>query len=219
MGKTFTIIKDILENELKYHIHYKVLNALDFGLPQKRERIYIVGFKENLDFKFPKGQKIKVSIKEILQTDVKLKYFLSQQYLNSLKKHKERHKAKGHGFGYQIIPPDGIANTIVCGGMGKERNLVKDKIKYDPWKPGEDLLKKKNNEGIRKMTEREWARLQGFPEDFKFPVSMTQAYKQLANSVPIPVVKAIALYMKKTLDKYFDIKSKEYIKKKIIIKE
>lgn len=214
-GRTFSIIKHILEDKLKYFIHYKILSAADFGLPQKRERIYIVGFKRNLKFEFPKGNNSDVKIKDILEEDVELKYYLSQQYLNALKEHKRRHKAKGHGFGYMVIDRDDIANTIVGGGMGKERNLVKDKIKYDYWKPGDDPLKKKNNEGIRKMTEREWARLQGFPDDFEFPVSMTQSYKQLANSVPVNVIRAIALEMKRSLDDHIILKSNRKIQKKL----
>ncbi|MBN1803159.1 MAG: HpaII family restriction endonuclease [Candidatus Lokiarchaeota archaeon] len=89
-----------------------------------------------------------------------------------------------------------------------QRNLVRDIIKYKAWKKGLDPFKYRNDEGIRKMTEREWARLQGFPEDFKFPVSMTQAYRQLANSVPVPVIKAIALEIKKSLENKIDLKSK-----------
>ena len=213
-GQTFQIIHDALVKKLKYHIYYTVLNATDFGLAQKRERIYIVGFKEPLKFEFPVGKKNGVKIEDILEEDVDIKYYLSQQYLNTLKEHRRRHEAKGHGFGYQIIDHKGIANTIVCGGMGKERNLVKDKIKYKSWKEGYDPFKFKNNEGVRKMTECEWARLQGFPEEFEFPVSMTQAYKQLANSVAVPVIKAIALEMKKSLENGIELKSviSHYIK-------
>ena len=199
-GKTFLEMSKILEEDLGYTIYHNIIKTVNFGLPQKRERLYIVGFKGDFSFNFPNGTNFNATINKFLEKKpVDIKYYLSQQYLNTLKKHKERHLAKGHGFGYQIIPNNGIANTIVCGGMGKERNLVKDNIYYNAWKPGEDPFKKKNNEGIRKMTEREWARLQGFPDNFKFPVSMTQAYKQIANSVPITVVKAIAIEMKKTL--------------------
>lgn len=136
-----------------------------------------------------------------------IKYYLSQQYFNTLKERRRRHEVKGNGFGYQIIDHKGKANTIVCGGMGKERNLVKDKIKYKSWKEGYDPYKFKNYEGVRKMTEKEWAKLQGFPDDFKFPVSMTQVYKQLANSVTVPVIKAIALEMKKSLENRIELKS------------
>jgi len=206
-GQTFQIIRDTFVKKLKYHIYYKVLNSSDFGLAQNRERIYIVGFKEPIKFNFPLGKKNGKIIEDILENDVDIKYYLSQQYYNTLKEHRRRHEAKGNGFGYQIINHKGIANTIVCGGMGKERNLVKDKITYKSWKEGYDPYKFKNNEGVRKMTEKEWAKLQGFPDDFQFPVSMTQAYKQLANSVPVPVIKAIALKMKKSLENRIELKS------------
>ncbi len=200
-NKTFMEIRRTFEEDLDYKMHYNVIDAVDYGLPQKRKRIYIVGFKEDVDFRFPIGSKLKIKMQNLLEkSPVDIRYYLSQQYLDTLKKHKARHKAKGHGFGYQVIPAEGIANTLVCGGMGLERNLLKDIIFYEQWKPGENPLKKKNTEGIRKLTEREFARLQGFPDSFKFPVSMTQTYRQVANSVPIPVVKAIALEMKRSLE-------------------
>ncbi len=131
-GRTFSIINNILESELKYYIRYKILNAMDFGLPQRRKRIFIVGYKKNLRFEFPKGDSGNPMVDDILETKlVDEKYYLSQQLLNTLKNHRTRHKAKGHGFGYQVIGRKEVANTIVCGGMGKERNLVKDTIKYD----------------------------------------------------------------------------------------
>ncbi|MHA1185808.1 MAG: DNA cytosine methyltransferase [Candidatus Heimdallarchaeota archaeon] len=198
-GRTFQVIKDILEEDLNYNIHYKILNAKNFGLPQNRARIFIVGFKENLKFNFPPPLEIKVVIEKILEKKVDESYYLSQQYLDGLKKHRARHEAKGNGFGYMVLSKNGIANTIVLGGMGKERNLIKDKILPNSWKKDGDDIQLRNNEGIRKMTEREWARLQGFPEEFKFPVAKTRIYRQLANSVPIPVISAIAKEMRKSL--------------------
>jgi len=198
-GRTFQVIKDILEEDLNYNIHFAILNAKDFSLPQNRPRIYIVGFKDNLQFKFPTPTKEKVRLEEILEQDIEDSYYLSQQYLNGLKKHRARHEAKGNGFGYLVVPRNGIANAIVCGGMGKERNLVFDETLADCWKKEGDNLQLRNNEGIRKMTEREWARLQGYPESFTFPVAKTRIYRQLANSVPIPVIKAIALEIRRSL--------------------
>ena len=201
-GRTFQVIKDILEEDLNYNIHFTILNAKDFGLPQNRPRIYIVGFKKNLRFAFPTPTKKRVKLEEILEQDVDDSYYLSQQYLNGLKKHRARHEAKGNGFGYLVVPRSGIANAIVCGGMGKERNLVFDKILVNCWKKDGDDIQLRNNEGIRKMTEREWARLQGFPEAFTFPVAKTRIYRQLANSVPIPVIKAIAQEIKRSLENH-----------------
>ena len=189
-----------MTEDLGYHIYSKVLNAKNFGVPQNRERIYIVGFKENIKFNFPKPHNMHVKIEDILENELNESFYLSHEYLEGLKKHRARHEAKGNGFGYVIIPRDGIANALVCGGMGKERNLVKDKILQNVWRKEGDEIQLRNNEGIRKMTPREWARLQGFPDSFEFPVSMTQAYKQLGNSVAVPVIKAIAEQMKKSLD-------------------
>ena len=160
----------------------------------------MVGFKDGCKFEFPEPLEHDVKIKDILEEDVDEKYYLSQQYLNSLRNHRERHEKKGHGFGFEILDINSVANTIVVGGMGKERNLIRDNITYDYWKQGDDPLKKKNDDGVRKMTEREWARLQGFPDDFEFPVSMTQSYKQLANSVPVNVIRSIAQAIKDSLD-------------------
>jgi DNA (cytosine-5)-methyltransferase 1 len=201
-GRTFRVIKDVLEEDLEYNIHYKVLNSRNFGVPQNRPRIFIIGFKENLRFNFPEPPEIDVSLEDILDKKVDESYYLSQEYLNGLKKHRARHEAKGNGFGYMVIPREDVANTIVLGGMGKERNLVKDKVLDDCWQKEGDDLQLRNNEGIRKMTEREWARLQGFPESFTFPVSKTRTYRQLANSVTIPVIEALAGEMLKSLDKH-----------------
>lgn len=198
--RTFRMIRKVLESDLKYFVHHKILNAKYFGLPQNRPRIYIIGFKHQLKFKFPRGSKDIPKLSDILEKEVAENYYLSQEYLNGLKKHKERHQNKGHGFGYEILDPNGVAYTLVLGGMGRERNLIKDKIPPNAFQDGEDDLRKRNNEGIRKLTEREFGRLQGFPDDFIIPVSMTQAYRQFANSVPIPVVTAIAREIKKSLD-------------------
>jgi len=199
-GRTFQVIKDVLTEDLDYFIHTKVLNAKDFGVPQNRERIFIVGFKKNLEFHFPDPLRIEVQIEDILEEEVDGSYYLSHEYLEGLKKHRARHEAKGNGFGYEVIPRNEIANAIVCGGMGKERNLVKDKLLPNAWKKEGDDIQLRNEEGLRKMTEREWARLQGFPDTFKFPVSMTQTYKQLGNSVAVPVIKALAQQIKISLE-------------------
>jgi DNA (cytosine-5)-methyltransferase 1 len=200
-GKTFAVIKDAL-NELGYIVHSQVLNAVDFGLPQKRERIYIVAIRKDVPgsdtFEFPVGKNKKRNVEDILDQNVDAKYFLSQQYWTTLIAHKERHKNKGNGFGYQIIEHNKPANTIMCGGMGRERNLVIDKS------PPKNLDKRKtvmNSENIRTMTPREWARLQGFPEDFKLAEVNGHAYKQLGNCVVVPVIHQIAkLIVKKLSD-------------------
>ena len=119
------------------------------------------------------------------------KYYLSTQYVDTLRKHKQRHEDKGNGFGYEIIPDNGIANAIVVGGMGRERNLVID-ARITDFTPTTKIKGEVNREGIRKMTPREWARLQGFPEHFKIVVADASAYKQFGNSVAVPAIEATA---------------------------
>lgn len=200
-GRTWNTVKDVLENELNYRVFAKTIDASKFGLPQKRKRFYIVGFKDrNIEYEFPIGNSEKPVLESFLEKNINIKYYISQEYLNGLKKHRKRHEAKGHGFGYAVLDPKkDLANTLVVGGMGKERNLIKNKPTQNCWKPGDKDLKKKNCEGLRKLTPREFANLQGFPKNFKVPVSNTQGYKQFANSVPVPVVKAIAEQMLKNL--------------------
>lgn len=161
-GRTFKIIKNILE-ELGYRVFYKVLNSKDFGVPQNRERIYIVAFRTDiapLSFSFPDSSGTSTFIKDIIEEhEVSSKYYLSTTYLESLRRHKERHMSKGNGFGYEIRDNDSVAGAIVCGGMGRERNLIVDNRLTD-FKPVTHIKGEVNKEFIRKMTPREWARLQ-----------------------------------------------------------
>lgn len=201
-GKTWATVRNVLRKDLKYNVFAGKLNAKYFGVPQNRQRFFMVGFKDKDNFfEFPKEKGKAPVLSTILQHNVDCKYFLSQQYLNTLIKHKERHEAKGHGFGYKVHDPEkDIAQTLVVGGMGKERNLIKNSPLPDCWQPGDDTFKKKNNQGVRKLTPRECARLQGFKDSFVIPVADSQAYKQFANSVSVPVIEAIARNMLVTLD-------------------
>jgi DNA (cytosine-5)-methyltransferase 1 len=148
--------------------------------------------KENsVDIFVPSLNK-KVKFADVKEKNVPAtKYFLSTQYVQTLINHKERHESKGNGFGYAIIPDDGIANSIVVGGMGRERNLVYDNRITD-FTPTTHIKGTVNREGIRKMTPREWARLQGFPDNFLIPVADASAYKQFGNSVAVPAIQASA---------------------------
>lgn len=200
-GATLNLILKVLK-ELGYHFHWSVLDAKDFGIPQKRPRIYIVGFLEESEaqaFTFPEPVELTTRVGDYLgRTPSSLKYYLSQGYLETLKRHKERQSAKGNGFGYQVLDRRGIANTLVVGGMGRERNLIYDPIEITPEITGTSL-KKINQEGLRILTPRECARLMGFPEDFVIPVSDSQAYKQFGNSVCVPVVRSIGHQMAKAM--------------------
>lgn len=195
-GKTLDTILNVLREDLNYYVpEPKILNAKDFGVAQNRERIFIVGFRNDLkinDFKYPDNpnkRSVFGDIKE--ENEVSVKYYLSDTYLNTLIEHKKRHESKGNGFGYQIISDNNIANAVVCGGMGRERNLVLD-FRLTDFNPVTNIKGPVNRKGIRKMTPREWARLQGFPDNFIIPVSDASAYKQFGNSVSVPVVQAVA---------------------------
>lgn len=195
-GKTLKVILNTLRDDLNYYVpDPQIVNAKDFGVPQNRERIFIVGFRKDIgvtNFKYPEPIKKEVCVKDILEErPVSVKYYLSTRYLETLIEHKKRHESKGNGFGYEIIPPDGIANAIVVGGMGRERNLIIDKRLTD-FTPVTNIKGEVNKEGIRRMTPREWARLQGFPDSFIIKVSDAQAYKQFGNSVAIPAIQATA---------------------------
>lgn len=195
-GKTLATILNVLRNDLGYFIpEPQIINAKDFGVPQNRERIFIVGFRKDLkikEFKYPKPLNIETSFEKVKEENVvPTKYYLSTQYLQTLKNHKARHESKGNGFGYTIIPDNGIANAIVVGGMGRERNLVYDDRLTD-FTPTTRIKGEVNREGIRKMTPREWARLQGFPDNFIIPVADASAYKQFGNSVAVPAIQATA---------------------------
>lgn len=232
-GRTFKTIIEILVKELNYVIvglnedlTYNASSFLrktsDFGLPQKRLRTYIVGFrkdilKENYTLQALPLKSEKIIFKdlnELLEENVEAKFYLSEQYLKTLEKHKKNHGAKGNGFGYKIVNLEEHpqANTILAtGGSGKERNLIFQE-KAEVY--GKIIGSKKspiNNKGIRTMTPNEWARLQGFKDyafiengkdNFSFPksISDTQKYKQLGNSVSIPVIEEMAKYIYKVLE-------------------
>lgn len=195
-GKTLKTILNVLRNDLGYFVpEPQVLNAKDFGVPQNRERIFIVGFRSDLgitDFEYPAPINDSVSFEDVKEKEpVSVKYYLSNTYLNTLINHKQRHESKGNGFGYEIIPDDGTANAVVCGGMGRERNLVYDD-RLEDFTPVTNIRGEVNRQGIRKMTPREWARLQGFPDNYIIPVADASAYKQFGNSVAVPAIQATA---------------------------
>lgn len=193
-GRTLATILNVLRNDLDYFVpDPQIMNAKNFGVPQNRERIYIVGFRKDLgitEFEYPEpveNQPCFADVKE--KSVVPTKYYLSTQYLDTLRKHKERHESKGNGFGYKIVPDDSVANAIVVGGMGREGNLVVD-CRITDFNPTTRIKGVVNREGIRKMTPREWARLQGFPDNFIIPVADASAYKQFGNSVAVTAIQA-----------------------------
>ena len=199
-GRTLKTILEHLDNAGYDVVPPQIINAMDYGVPQHRERIYIVGFRKDLHiniskFKYPEPQTTgenKPKFRDVMEKNVpSVKYYLSDVYIETLKRHRSRHEAAGHGFGYEIIDVDGVANAIVVGGMGRERNLIIDKRLTD-FTPVTHIKGDVNRDGIRRMTPREWARLQGFPDTFKIVVADASAYKQFGNSVAVPAIQATA---------------------------
>ena len=185
-GRTFKVIMEHLDS-LNYHTEAKVLSAIDFGVPQNRERIYIVGFDREffripLEYRFPfpepTGEKTRLG--DILEENPGPRYTISDKLWEGHKRRKEKHRESGNGFGYCLFNEDSEYTTTISA-------------RY--YKDGSDALIEQKGKNPRKLTPRECARLQGFPEDFIIPVSNTQAYKQFGNSVAVPVIRAIARNM------------------------
>lgn len=183
-GKTYKIIKEILENELGYTIYDEVLNAKGL-VPQNRERIYIVGFKDPINFKFPEIPQTGITLRDILEDDVNDKYTLSDKLWNYLQAYKEKHTKKGNGFGFGLADLNSTTRTLSA--------------RYH--KDGSEILIPQEGKNPRRLTPRECARLQGFPETFKIEVSDTAAYKQFGNSVAVPVIQLIAHNIIEALEK------------------
>jgi DNA (cytosine-5)-methyltransferase 1 len=185
-GKTFKVIKNTL-TELGYSIHFQVLDAKHF-VPQHRERIIIVGFRIDIfgkkeNFKFPKLPEPKAKIKDILESEVESKYTLSNKLWNYLQDYAAKHKAKGNGFGFGMTDLNGISRTISA--------------RY--YKDGSEILIPQDGLNPRRLTPRECARLQGFPDNFIIPVSDNQAYRQFGNSVTVPLIQAVGKELVKSI--------------------
>ena len=185
-GKTFKIIKETLK-ELGYSIHFKVLDGQHF-VPQHRERIIIVGFNNNVfkgkeTFEFPKMGDAKFAVRDILEDEVDPKYTLSDKLWNYLQEYAKKHKAKGNGFGFGLTNLDSISRTMSA--------------RY--YKDGAEILIPQDGLNPRRLTPRECARLQGFPDSFEIPVSDNQAYKQFGNSVTVPLIQAVGKQLVKSL--------------------
>ena len=216
-GKTIQNIVERLETAGYVVPKPQVLNAINYNVPQNRERVYIVGFRNNLgikpsDFTYPAPLEIpeerRCTLKQVLDNDVDRRYYLSQKYLDCLKNHKQNQQELGRGFGYAVLDKehDIGSNTLMTGGMGRERNLVIGKPLKD-YSPTRGMRSEINRENIRRLTPREFSRLQRFPRDFKICVADTHAYRLFGNSVAIDVIYYIGLEMMKTLKNAGQIES------------
>ncbi|MFA5432936.1 MAG: DNA cytosine methyltransferase [Candidatus Paceibacterota bacterium] len=175
-GNTFAVVKRTLE-EMGYEVHAQVLNAKNFGVPQNRERIYIIGFLGKTSFKFPEGVIEKKIVGDILDNEVDSKYTISDKLWAGHQRRKKEHREKGNGFGYSLFNKNSEYTSTISA-------------RY--YKDGSEILIDQQGKNPRKLTPREAARLQGFPDDFIISVSDTQAYKQFGNSVAVPVIKELA---------------------------
>ena len=195
-GNTFKVILDTLEG-LGYTTDYQIIDA-KYYVPQHRERTYIVGFRKDLvprDFRFhfPSPPKIIPQLQKILEESVDEKYTLSNKLWSYLIKYAEKHRQKGNGFGFGLTDAEGVARTLSA--------------RYH--KDGSEILISQKDRNPRRLTPRECARLMGFPDSYKIPVSDTQAYRQFGNSIVVPVVSAIAQEVNKTIEKYGKVTPKE----------
>lgn len=179
-GRTFKVIQESLD-ELGYEVFFDILDGQNY-VPQHRERILIVGFDrerygKDIGFDFALTPKEpKPVMRDILDRDVDAKYTLSDKLWIYLQNYAAKHKAAGNGFGYGIAPLDGVSRTISA--------------RY--YKDGSEILIAQEGKNPRRLTPRECARLQGFPDTFKIPVSDTQAYQQFGNSVVVPLMENVA---------------------------
>lgn len=179
-GRTFQIIQESLR-ELNYKVFFQIIDGKGY-VPQHRERIVIVGFDkerygENVSFSFDlHSLKKQPVVRDILEKEVSEKYTLSDKLWIYLQNYAAKHREAGNGFGYGIAPLDGVTRTISA--------------RY--YKDGSEILIEQRGKNPRRLTPRECARLQGFPDSFKIPVSDTQAYRQFGNSVVVPLMSDVA---------------------------
>lgn len=207
-GRTFQIILDTLTNELGYKVWHKVIDAQHF-VPQHRERIVIVGFREHVPFSWDDlalPAKGSVRLQKILHpcdgsekaeepytlgpdAAVNAKYTLTDKLWQYLQNYAKKHKAAGNGFGFGLVTPGDVSRTLSA--------------RY--YKDGSEILVSQGcAQNPRRLTPRECARLMGYGDDFRIPVSDTQAYKQFGNSVAVPVFEAVARIMQPHIQTLLD---------------
>jgi DNA (cytosine-5)-methyltransferase 1 len=184
-GRTFQIIHDTLTKSLGYQLQWRIIDAQSL-VPQHRERIFLVGFREPRFFEFPDFPLEGPKLTSILDTEVSKKYTLSNRLWKYLQNYAKKHQAAGNGFGFSVFTGDDVARTLSA--------------RYH--KDGSEILISQGPvKNPRRLTPRECAKLMGFPPDFKIPVSDTQAYRQFGNSVVVPVVERIAQAVVETLQR------------------
>ncbi len=189
-GNTFRIIWETLTHHLRYTVYHKVIDARGV-VPQHRERIFLVGFREPRFFEFPGFPNEGPKLASILEPEVPDKYTLTDHLWRYLQDYAEKHRAAGNGFGFGLFSGKDVARTLSA--------------RY--YKDGSEILISQGpGKNPRRLTPRECARLMGYPNTFKITVSDTQAYKQFGNSVVVPVVERIANRVVEALQRPVDAK-------------
>lgn len=181
-GRTFEVIYRTLTEHLGYTVYTKIIDAKRV-VPQHRERIFLVGFRERRDFEFPKFPEEGPKLESILESKPDPKYTLTDHLWNYLQNYAEKHRAAGNGFGFGLVTGSDTTRTLSA--------------RYH--KDGSEILIAQKGKNPRRLTPRECARLMGYPESHKIIVSDTQAYRQFGNSVVVPVVEKLANAIKETL--------------------
>lgn len=184
-GDTFETIKNCLQ-DLGYQINWKVSSATMFDCPQKRERIYIVAIRNDIKntFQFPIGKLTSKRLIDIKESNVEASHFLSEARNEKIK---ECRRLKRGGFGYHLVQDNELVFTLLREKY--EFNLIIDKTQPINLDARKDEI---NSEKVRRLTPKEYGRLQGFPENFKMPISNKQKYYMFGNSVAVPVITSIA---------------------------
>tara|TARA_R110000824_G_scaffold391412_1_gene589127 strand:+ start:470 stop:1381 length:912 start_codon:yes stop_codon:yes gene_type:complete len=184
-ARTFKIIVETLK-DLGYRVYTKVLNTKDFGLPQNRERLFFVCFRDHtIDFEFPVPPYTPCKVGDILQDEVNPKYMISAHIWKYHQERKEKNRINKKGFGYRLFNENSSHTSCITARYYKDGS--------------EALIDTVEGLSPRRLTPREVARLQGFSDSFKLPCSDTQSFKQLGNSVSVPVIFAISQKIKESL--------------------
>jgi DNA (cytosine-5)-methyltransferase 1 len=196
-GRTFAVITNALR-EINYTVYSKVLRAYDFGLPQNRERIFIVAFEQPMHFEFPDppAQRIYSRVGDVLESKVDDAYTITDRIYDGHKRRLKEHRAKGNGFGFSVFKPEApYTNTLSA--------------RY--WKDGSEILIDQDQKNPRMLTPRECARLQGFPDQYRHHIARRHAYQQFGNSVPVPVVSAVAKQALRFLSENIPVQTELFI--------
>lgn len=208
-GKTFATIMNVLENELDYQVHTKIISS-DPWVPQKRERIFIVGFRDKNEFSFDDlnvPENNNPVLGDILDSRIDDKYTLTEKLWDYLQGYKKKHQKAGNGFGYSLFEKGDVARTLSA--------------RY--YKDGSEILIKQRGKRPRRLTPRECARLMGFEKpgktDFIIPVSDTQAYRQFGNAVVVPVVEAVAQLILPQLEQALALENGRPYQREITLRE